>query len=60
MTRQAHRPPHGKSAQNPTGAYTLTLPVDMEDFLDGKLELTVEKTGGPNLMIDRVILLPND
>ena len=53
-------PPHGKSAQNPTGAYTLTLPVDMEDFLDGKLELTLEKTGGPNLMIDRVILLPND
>lgn len=52
-------PAHGKGAGNPDGSYWLTLPVDMEDFLDGKLEFTVKKTAGPNLMIDRVILIPN-
>lgn len=53
-------PPHAKSAQDKEGAYWLTLPVDMEDFLDGKLELRIRKTSGPNVMIDRVILLPNE
>jgi hypothetical protein len=50
-------PPHAKNDQ---GAYWLTLPVDMEDFLDGKIELQIKKTSGPNLMIDRIILMPND
>ena len=31
----------------------------MEDFLDGSLRLHIEKTSGPNLMIDRVVLLPH-
>lgn len=53
-------PKHGKSKNNPEGAYWLTLGVDMEDFLDGKLELNIRKTSGPNIMIDRVILLPNE
>ncbi len=53
-------PSHGKTAENPTGEYWLTLPVDMEDFLDGKLELRIRKTGGVNVMIDRVILIPNE
>ncbi len=53
-------PPHGKSEANPEGAYWLTLPVDMEDFLDGKLELRIQKTGGSNIMIDRVVLIPNE
>ncbi len=48
---------HGKSKG---GATWLELPVDMEDFLDGKLELRIRKTGGANIMIDRVILIPNE
>lgn len=52
-------PPHAKAPGNPDGSYWLTLPVDMEDFLDGKLELRIRKTSGPNVQIDRVILLPN-
>ena len=39
--------PHAKSKDNHTGAYWLTLPVDMEDFLDGKLELKIQKTSAP-------------
>ncbi len=53
-------PPHGKSAENKDGSYWLELPVDMEDFLDGKLELRIRKKTGANVMIDRVILLPNE
>lgn len=53
-------PPHAKGPGNPDGSYWLTLPVDMEDFLDGKLEFHVRKLTGPNLMIDRVVLLPNE
>ncbi len=52
-------PAHAKSASNPTGSYWLKLPVDMEDFLDGALRLHIEKTSGPNVMIDRVVLLPH-
>ncbi len=48
---------HGKSKGGETW---LELPVDMEDFLDGKLELRIRKTGGPNVMIDRVVLIPNE
>ena len=53
-------PPHAKGKGNPDGSYWLELPVDMEDFLDGKLELRIQKTSGPNFMIDRLILLPNE
>ncbi|MDO5462369.1 MAG: hypothetical protein Q4F99_02645 [bacterium] len=54
--RSAEIPLH---AQNEGGCYWQTFPVDMEDFLDGKLELTIKKTTGPNVMIDRVIVIPN-
>ena len=53
-------PRHAKGKGNPDGSYWVTLPVDMEDFLDGKLELRIQKTAGPNLMIDRVIVVPNE
>ncbi len=53
-------PPHAKGKGNPDGAYWLELPVDMEDFLDGKLELRIRKTSGPNVQIDRVIVMPNE
>ncbi len=53
-------PPHAKGPGNKDGSYWLTLPVDMEDFLDGKLELRIRKVTGPNVMIDRVILQPNE
>ena len=53
-------PPHAKSKDNPAGAYWLSLPVDMEDFLDGKLELKIQKTSGPNITVDRVILMPHN
>lgn len=53
-------PPHAKGKNNPDGSHWLTLPVDMEDFLDGKLELRIQKTSGPNFMIDRLILIPNE
>ncbi len=53
-------PAHGKTEANPTGEHWVTLPVDMEDFLDGKLELRIRKTGGVNVMIDRIILIPNE
>lgn len=39
------------------GAYWAKLPIIREDFLDGKIELSCEATSGPNLMIDRVVLL---
>ncbi len=52
-------PAHGVSPENPEGAYWLELPVDMEDFLDGELRLDIRRTGGPNIMLDRVILMPN-
>ena len=53
-------PVHAKGPDNPDGSYWLELPVDMEDFLDGELVFTVRKTAGPNIMIDRVILMPNE
>ena len=53
-------PKHAKGPGNPDGAYWLQIPVDMEDFLDGKLELTLRKKSGPNLMVDRIILMPNE
>lgn len=52
-------PAHGVTPENPEGAYWLELPVDMEDFLDGELRLNIRRTGGPNIMLDRVILIPN-
>jgi len=52
----AHAVP--KHQQNPQGILWLKLPVIRENFLDGKLELTTEVKTGPNLMIDRVILMP--
>ena len=52
-------PSHGVTEANPEGAYWLTLPVDMEDFLDGELVLQIRKKSGTNVMIDRVILMPN-
>ena len=52
-------PSHGASTENPSGTYWLELPVDMEDFLDGELRLNIRCTGGANVMIDRVILMPN-
>lgn len=52
-------PEHGVTAENPEGSYWLELPVDMEDFLDGELRLNIRKTSGANVMLDRVILMPN-
>ncbi len=52
-------PAHGVTKDNPDGVYWLELSVDMEDFLDGELRLKVKRTGGPNIMLDRVILIPN-
>ena len=52
-------PAHGVTEANPTGSYWLEVPVDMEDFLDGVLTLKLRKTGGVNMMIDRVILMPH-
>ena len=57
--RRFEIPPHGVTTENPEGAYWLTLPVDMEDFLDGELQLQIRKKSGSNVMIDRVILMPN-
>lgn len=51
---------HGVTDNNPEGAYWLILPVDMEDFLDGELRLNIRKKTGANIMIDRVILVPNE
>ena len=42
-----------------TVGYAWHLPVDMEDFLDGELVLQIRKKSGTNVMIDRVILMPN-
>ena len=39
------------------GIWWAKLPVMREDFLDGKIELTCEALTGPNLMIDRVVLI---
>ena len=57
--RRFEIPPHGVTADNPEGAYWLTLPVYMEDFLDGELQLQIRKKSGSNVMIDRIILMPN-
>lgn len=58
--RSFNVPRHAKGKGNPDGSYWVELPVDMEDFLDGKLELRIQKTSGPNFMIDRLIILPNE
>lgn len=39
------------------GIWWAKLPVMREDFLDGKIELSCEAITGPNLMIDRVVLM---
>ena len=39
------------------GIWWAKLPVMREDFLDGKIELSCEVLTGPNLMIDRVVLM---
>ena len=39
------------------GIWWAKLPVMREDFLDGKIELSCQATTGPNLMIDRVVLV---
>ncbi len=44
--------------QQPNGIWWAKLPVIRENFLDGKLELTVEALTGPNLMIDRLVVMP--
>ncbi len=46
-------PPHHQS-----GTYWLKMPIDMEDSLDGAINLTIHCTHGSNIMIDRVIALP--
>lgn len=38
-------------------AYWAKLPVMREDFLDGKIEFSCDTLTGPNLMIDRVVLM---
>lgn len=50
-------PPHEDAKD---GAWWLDLPVDMEDFLDGELTLTLRALTGPNLMIDRIAVVPNE
>lgn len=42
------------------GYYWLEMAVDMEDGLDGKLILNIEQVTGPNVMIDRIIYMPNN
>ena len=39
------------------GIWWAKLPVMREDALDGKIEMTCEAITGPNLMIDRVVLM---
>ena len=39
------------------GIWWAKLPVMREDFLDGKIEFACEALTGPNLMIDRVVLI---
>ncbi|MBO7684562.1 MAG: hypothetical protein J6T51_07545 [Kiritimatiellae bacterium] len=39
------------------GIFWAKMPVMNEDFLDGKIELSCEAVTGPNLMIDRVVLM---
>ena len=46
-----------KHQQNKDGIWWAKLPVMLEDFLDGKIELSCEAITGPNLMIDRVVLM---
>ncbi len=46
--------------QEKDGAYWIKAAVDMEDALDNVMIFEVEKTTGPNLMIDRVVYLPNE
>ena len=43
--------------QREDGIWWAKLPVMREDFLDGKIEFTCETLTGPNLMIDRVVLI---
>ncbi len=47
--------PKHQSAKD--GIWWAKLPVMREDFLDGKIELKCEAITGPNLMIDRVVLM---
>ena len=45
---------------NPDGAYWLRLPLLREQALDGRLEFSCEALTGPNLMIDRIVVIPAD
>ena len=45
-------------ADRPAGAYWLELRVEREDALDGVLKFEADAVTGPNLMIDRVVLMP--
>ena len=47
-------PKHQKAKD---GIYWAKLPIIREDALDGKIELSCEALTGPNLMIDRVVLV---
>lgn len=51
-------PRHDRTT-NPRGELWLRLPVIREDFLDGRIELKLQAEKGPNLMIDRLALLPD-
>lgn len=44
--------------REPNAAWWAKLPVPSEDLADGRLVLDVAKSGGHNVMIDRIILLP--
>ena len=44
--------------QNDYGVWWAKLPLIRENFLDGRLQLTVQVRTGPNLMIDRIVILP--
>ena len=47
-------PKHQKAKD---GIYWAKLPIIREDALDGKIEFSCEALTGPNLMIDRVVLV---
>ena len=63
LSRTGHGTCEGRSFDIPKhqdakeGIWWAKLPVMREDFLDGKIELTSEALTGPNLMIDRIVLV---
>ena len=44
--------------REPNAAWWAKLSVSSEDLADGRLVLDVAKSGGHNVMIDRIVLLP--